>query len=204
SGWAVTFGRNQQPPRGLDGIPVIRRYSGGGVVPHGGDLTYSVVRERRAGSDNYRDIVALLTAALREIGLAGEVWDDKEVGTVGACFASLAPFDIHIMGRKLAGCAQRRKRGGILHHGSIAAGEPAPDFAASPYYNPGAVVTAEEIAGRRVGWGDVTAALAGMAPEYLGGETLIEGDYSELELLSAGESKIKFASDEWNIKAQEW
>jgi len=119
---AVTYGHAQPEPPFAARIPTFKRVSGGGFVPHGADFTYCVVRERRAGESNYDDFGEAVAAALQSVGVAGAaVWRSAPAGRAGYCFASLAPFDIHVRGRKIAGCAQRRHKDVILHHGSIAA-----------------------------------------------------------------------------------
>jgi len=123
---AVTYGRSQRAPAFGDEVPAFPRVSGGGLVPHGSDFTYCVVRERRCGAANYEDIVDAVAQALRKLGVPAAVWRDGPRGKDGYCFASLAPFDLHVGGRKVAGCAQRRLRDAVLHHGSIAAA-PAPE-----------------------------------------------------------------------------
>ncbi len=187
---AATFGRNQGLPEGLGQIPVIRRETGGGVVPHGADLTYSVVRERRSGNENYRDIVELLNASLRELGADCSVWEGGDEGLPGVCFASLAPFDIHSGGIKLAGCSQRRKRRGILHHGSIASVPPDPLFVETGYYNPVTAYSLSEEIGRFVDWPELSEVLVGLSKAHLGGDGLVVGDYSQTELERAGELEV--------------
>lgn len=188
---AATYGRNQEPPLGLDGIPVIRRETGGGVVPHGADLTYSVVRERRSGNENYRDIVELLNASLRELGADCLVWEGGDEGLPGVCFASLAPFDIHSGGIKIAGCSQRRKRRGILHHGSVATVPPDPLFVKTGYYDPVAAMSLSEEIKRFVDWPELSELLVNLSKTHLGGEGLNVGEYSQSELERADELVIE-------------
>ncbi len=184
---AATYGRNQEKPPGLESIPVIKRETGGGVVPHGGDLTYSVVRERRHGNENYRDIVGLLNNALRELGVNSRVWEGDNAGVFGVCFASLATFDIHVKGIKIAGCAQRRKQLGILHHGSITSVEPDPLFVQTGYFNPVAATSLKKETGRLIDWAGLSDLLAVISNNYFGGVGLTEGEYTNDELERACE-----------------
>lgn len=188
---AATYGRNQEKPEGLENIPVIKRETGGGVVPHGSDLTYSVVRERRRGNENYRDIVELLKNALRELGINCGVWEGKDTGVFGVCFASLAAFDIHVGGIKIAGCAQRRKQGGILHHGSITSVAPDPLFVNSGYYNPVTATSLTKETERSIDWPELSGILVGISRDYFGGSGLVKGEYTEYELERACELKGK-------------
>jgi lipoate-protein ligase A len=157
---AVTYGRSQEAPAWPAEVTVLPRVSGGGYVPHGADFTYCVVRERRTGFSNYEDIVAAVAAALAELGVPADVWRSGPAGAAGRCFASLAPFDVHVKGRKIAGCAQRRFRDAILHHGSIAAAVPAPALRDLGLWDERRTVTLESIAGRSVELAEFAEALA--------------------------------------------
>jgi lipoate-protein ligase A len=135
--------------------------TGGGFVPHGADFTYCVVRERRAGAANYEDLIEAVAAALRKLGARdAAVWRLGPRGRDGYCFASLAPFDIHVGGRKIAGCAQRRMKNGVLHHGSIAAAAVPAVIRPLGLVTERDVVTLEELTGRKVAPAAFAAALA--------------------------------------------
>lgn len=102
---------------------VVRRPTGGGVVLHGEDLTYSLVlpewhplRSARAG-ECYLAVHRALAA-----WLGGEVAACAGGGSASsACFAAPVTGDVLLGGRKIAGAAQRRTRFGLLHQGSIVA-----------------------------------------------------------------------------------
>jgi lipoate-protein ligase A len=166
---AVTFGRGQKAPDPVAGVNVVPRLSGGGLVPHGADFTYCVVRERRRGFDNYEDIVAAVAAALQGMGVAASVWRGNHLGPTDLCFASLAPYDIHVAGRKIAGCAQRRFRDAVLHHGSIAAAAPADELRRLGLWDAGRTATLTRLLSRPVTLAEFAEALAGvtgMVPVY--------------------------------------
>ncbi|HUV85637.1 MAG TPA: hypothetical protein VMX79_00820 [bacterium] len=167
---AVTYGRGQRAPH-WDGVAAVPRLSGGGYVPHGADFTYCVVRERRRGFDNYEDIVAVVAAALRELGVAASVWRGAPAGRADRCFASLAPYDIHVCGRKVAGCAQRRYKDAVLHHGSIAAAAPPEILRRLGLWDETRTASLAELLGRPVVLAEFARALAaatGMKPAYAG------------------------------------
>ncbi|MEO5720106.1 MAG: hypothetical protein ABIR71_01385 [Chthoniobacterales bacterium] len=109
----------QAPEREL-----VRRWTGGGIVLHGSDLTYSVILPRSAfeklpsPQTIYRVIHGAIQQALgdgMDIALAGA--DAPKISD--ACFANAVAADVLIEGRKIAGAAQRRTRAGLLHQGSI-------------------------------------------------------------------------------------
>jgi lipoate-protein ligase A len=157
---AVTYGRGQKRPAWGDAVTVVPRASGGGYVPHGADFTYCVVRERRYGSDNYEDIVAAVTGALRALGVGAAVWRGARAGAADACFAALAPFDVHVRGFKVAGCAQRRFKDAILHHGSVAAAAPAEVLTSLGLWDAARAKTLAELLGRPVVLNEFAEALA--------------------------------------------
>lgn len=104
---------------------VVRRWTGGGSVLHGRDLTYSLVTPARdrAMAEGPPAIYAALHHAIRA-ALLLEGRKTKMAGAAAAkisdaCFANPVRYDLLLDGRKIAGAAQRRTRGGFLHQGSI-------------------------------------------------------------------------------------
>ncbi len=118
---------------------LVRRWTGGGIVFHGEDLTYSLVIPTsdtafaESSTSIYEKIHQALCDALSEIGqravVAGVVDSDPGSATVAtrtgisdagySCFANPVRADVMIDGRKIAGAAQRRTRRGLLQQGSI-------------------------------------------------------------------------------------
>ena len=111
------------------GYAVVRRPTGGGVVYHDGDLTYSVVvpaRHRVAALsrlETYRQINKAIQAGLGLAGASSDLATTTIPGTVDrlrmVCFEQPTRYDILSDGKKIAGSAQRRTREGVLHQGSI-------------------------------------------------------------------------------------
>ena len=106
--------------------PVVRRWTGGGVVWHDRDSTYAlIVPTSDAWSqtrpvESYRQVHGSLAEALNDAGhglcrLTGE--EDRKEGAL--CFEAPALFDIIQHGVKIAGAGQRRTRQGLLHQGSL-------------------------------------------------------------------------------------
>ena len=136
--WArptVSFGYFQEFPALLAAkYEIIRRPTGGGVVYHGADTTYTVVVP--PGHPLYEMSTAAAYCALHKaIAAACERLCDKVSGrsptlqTISTssprgqyeCFQNPVHGDVVAEGRKLAGGAQRRTKRGMLHQGSIAA-----------------------------------------------------------------------------------
>jgi lipoyl(octanoyl) transferase len=104
---------------------LVRRWTGGGSVRHGEDLTYSLVTpasDPASGQGPRAIYVALhgaISAALLAEGRKAKLADAAAPKISDACFANPVRHDLLLDGRKIAGAAQRRTRGGFLHQGSI-------------------------------------------------------------------------------------
>ncbi len=140
-GWArsaVTFGyfERWEPVRAaFPGREWVRRWTGGGVVPHGEDWTYSLIVPRGeafarvAPGESYRVIHELLGVAMREAGVETLVTPQAAPKVSQACFENPAQYDLLSAGHKIAGAAQRRSRFGMLHQGSVQGVALPPGFA---------------------------------------------------------------------------
>ena len=106
---------------------LVRRWTGGGTVFHGEDMTYSIVipAAEAAFSDLsmsiYKKIHHALCDALNVIGKRAELSGAATITDrrYNDCFANPVRADVMIDGRKVAGAAQRRTRGGLLQQGSV-------------------------------------------------------------------------------------
>ena len=126
---------------------LVRRWTGGGIVFHGDDLTYSVVIPASAEffSESAGSIYAAIHAALRNVlvasGKRAELAEGRDAVRqlpgprtaqravpTDACFACPVVADVMVNGRKVAGAAQRRTRRGLLQQGSIQEVELAQEF----------------------------------------------------------------------------
>jgi lipoate-protein ligase A len=115
----------------VDGVAVVRRVTGGGVIYHADELTYSLVcapgqiPPTSSIKDSFRVLTGFLLAFYRTLGLAATyAVDVAPEGTrlgerTAFCFAGKESFDILANGSKLGGNAQRRTKGRIFQHGSI-------------------------------------------------------------------------------------
>jgi lipoyl(octanoyl) transferase len=131
------FGKFADVARYAGERDLVRRWTGGGIVLHEDDLTYSIVIPARDGAFGessvliYEKVHRALAEALNGIGehavVAGgvdpggsAVAKQAAVTTSGYnCFANPVRADVMINGRKIAGAAQRRTHRGLLHQGSI-------------------------------------------------------------------------------------
>ncbi len=108
-----------------DGREIVRRMTGGGVVEHGEDLTYSLIipaahpLSEAPPRHSYRVIHEAISAWLSRRGIAATLAPAPHDGPAQVCFQSAAESDILFAGKKIAGAAQRRTRAGLLHQGSI-------------------------------------------------------------------------------------
>jgi lipoate-protein ligase A len=127
---------------------LVRRWTGGGIVLHGEDLTYSIIipANDSALADSSTSIYERVHRALRDaLSIDGAKPDlvvaavsdrrnpiDSAVGdrryNEHACFANPVRADVMLNGRKVAGAAQRRTRRGLLQQGSIQQVDLAQDF----------------------------------------------------------------------------
>lgn len=139
-GWeepSFTYGFSQRPQEEIDlercaadGIQVAKRITGGGILFHDDEITYSFV----CGKDDisepqgvfvaYRQICKFLIRFYESLGLApGFALETKDFKQKCAphelCSAAYEKYDIVITGRKIGGNAQKRKRQVVFQHGSI-------------------------------------------------------------------------------------
>lgn len=134
---SFTYGVSQSPeseidmPRCVsDGVGVAKRMTGGGILFHHDELTYSFVcgKEDVGEPKNifvaYREICAFLIRFYESFGfkatfaLESEGFKDK-CAPSALCSASYEKYDILINGKKIGGNAQKRRRQVIFQHGSI-------------------------------------------------------------------------------------
>jgi lipoate-protein ligase A len=100
----------------------VRRWTGGGIVEHGNDFTYSVIlpgHNLLTNAGLYRSIHSALADLLRECGYPVEISRFPDVLHSNACFDKTVEFDLKVRGQKIAGAAIRRGRKGVLLQGSI-------------------------------------------------------------------------------------
>jgi lipoate-protein ligase A len=152
---AFTFGYSQKiefvcanlpPEASAKGGDLCRRPTGGGIVDHRHDWTYSLVLPRghalydERAAQSYRMVHECLTAALDALGqpaavktecdkveradpgaLSGEASCGQAAPLPGICFQRAELYDVvhPATGGKIAGAAQKRNKHGLLFQGSI-------------------------------------------------------------------------------------
>lgn len=105
--------------------PLVRRPTGGGLVPHDADWTYSLVFPTNHESyslsavDSYRRVHEWIQAAFGRLGISTELASCCRKSEPGQCFAGYEKFDLLWQGKKIAGAAQRRNKFGLLVQGSV-------------------------------------------------------------------------------------
>lgn len=133
--WAVptvSLGYNQ-PMRGEinhdfcveQGIPLVRRPTGGRALLHHHELTYSLAVPIPYGNrgvlQDYRWISHCLLLALKRLGVVAALSRGTRITDEagGMCFLSRSRYELTVNGRKVLGSAQRRFSGALLQHGSL-------------------------------------------------------------------------------------
>ena len=105
--------------------PLVRRPTGGGIVPHDTDWTYSLVFPtfhawyQLAAKDSYRMAHQWIQAAFERLEVATELAPEGLKTHAGQCFVGHEQSDLLWRGRKVAGAAQRRRKDGLLIQGSV-------------------------------------------------------------------------------------
>jgi lipoate-protein ligase A len=128
---AVSLGYFQAAVLAPAGRPFVRRYTGGGLVDHAHDLTYTIVLPRShpwmelSAPESYARIHRGVQAALAACGIQVELTPEAARVESEACFQKPVRFDLVAEGVKRSGAAQRRTREGLLHQGSILLPDPA-------------------------------------------------------------------------------
>jgi len=120
---------------------LVRRWTGGGIVFHGDDLTYSIVipvNDSAFGESSMSIYEKVHRAIQVTVGSGAELegrdaalrrprTSQRDVPT-NQCFANPVRADVLLNGEKVAGAAQRRTRRGLLQQGSIQNVELTGDF----------------------------------------------------------------------------
>lgn len=134
-GWeySLSFGRYSTVSKSLnmhkiqsDNISCVRRISGGGILVHGGDLSYTLIipRDWLKGTgvkESYHNLCAFLILLYKKMGLTANFSCDLQLEEIRSdiCLAGREAYDIMIQEKKMGGNAQRYTRHALFQHGSI-------------------------------------------------------------------------------------
>jgi lipoyl(octanoyl) transferase len=130
------FGRFADVENFLSERDMVRRWTGGGTVFHGDDLTYTLVipASDLAFAESSLSIYETVHRAIcdafnlarkGDFQIAPAVENRRSLNPAptergdSECFLNPVRADVLLDGRKIAGAAQRRTRRGLLHQGSI-------------------------------------------------------------------------------------
>jgi lipoate-protein ligase A len=130
-GWtepAASFGYFQkyaEVERATHLRPLVRRPTGGGIVPHDKDWTYSLAFPPShewyslKAEESYRRVHEWIQAAFAQLKVVSVLAPACKKSAPGECFVGHVKFDLLCNGRKIAGAAQRRNKLGLLIQGSV-------------------------------------------------------------------------------------
>jgi lipoate-protein ligase A len=108
--------------------PLVRRSTGGGAIIHAEELTYSLCVPLASHLDQrsqglYQAVHETFIDELASRGIPARICGTTERTPVDKepflCFLRRSDFDILLGGHKVVGSAQRRRRLGLLQHGSV-------------------------------------------------------------------------------------
>ncbi len=116
---------------------IVRRITGGGLVQHGDDLTFSLTlkdNDPLLPGDvklSYMRVNEALRAGLKEEYRQMEYADCVTASSARGdnelvCFEKPSRYDLLVDGKKVVGASQRRKDGAILHQSTVYLKEPRP------------------------------------------------------------------------------
>jgi lipoate-protein ligase A len=123
------FGRYSDVANQSGDRDIVRRWTGGGTVPHGDDLTYSIIVPAshpwfaHSSLEIYADLHDAIRQALAGNGVEAILANSAAPKVSEDCFANAVRADVMSDGQKIAGAAHRRTRSGLLHQGSIQRGD---------------------------------------------------------------------------------
>lgn len=105
--------------------PLVRRPTGGGLVPHDADWTYSLAFPTThewyslSATESYQRVHEWIRDSFAKLGVTTELAPCCRKSAPGQCFVGYEKSDVLWQGRKIAGAAQRRTKTGLLIQGSV-------------------------------------------------------------------------------------
>jgi len=218
----ASLGYGQIPSQVVDldfclanGVEVVRRITGGKLVLHFREVTYSVVSSdvetfTATLGGSYKRISRGLVDGLTLMGLSAVLADQAPSfyarGTM-PCFSHPAQDEVEIEGRKIIGSAQKRIGDRFLQHGSIPLHEDEDLLKAVSFLrgDPSRIrmTSLSEALGRPVEFAEAAASLiAGLASFFQVDFEPIVFEASDLKAIGDLRCR-KYASDAWTLSARE-
>lgn len=215
-GWSrptLSFGRHESvrgrfSPDALErqDVGAVRRPTGGRVLMHHREVTYSVTAPAPDGErlkESYRRINTVLMAALARLGVRVSEAPAAAARRPGgaACFAEPSAGELVVDGRKLVGSAQVRERGALLQHGSILIDDDQSRIAALallPLIPAAPAATLRAALGRSPAYAEVCDALLGALTDSAGEPDPLDG--AEAGQFAAPH-RAQFTSAEWTWRS---
>jgi lipoate-protein ligase A len=215
----ASLGYSQEADRVVDrafcaanGIDIVRRMTGGKLVLHHREVTYSVASsDAGVFTETLRESYRLISQALlRGLGLLGiaarlaEISPQAYVRGTMPCFAFAARDEIEAGGRKIVGSAQKRTGNVFLQHGSIPLEKDEALLAAvarpgEPSENPG-MTSISEALGRSVDFDAAVGPLIQGFAEHFGvgfeHYALTPADAEAVRALQVS----RYGSDDWTFR----
>lgn len=126
---------------GKRNLNLARRPTGGGIVFHVWDMAFSVVVPSSCPEyslntlENYSFVNRAVLRTVKEfiqehsdLDLTPEDFLGMDSSCQRFCMAKPTKYDVMVRGKKVAGAAQRKTRGGFLHQGTISIAMPPEDY----------------------------------------------------------------------------
>ena len=214
----ISLGYKQNPYEALnnlDQIPFVRRMTGGSVILHHRELTYSIVCALgdldlpKGVKESYKIICSFLKRFYGKLGFkayfAKEVFSHSLGEYKNFCFSSQQEYDLVIKEKKIGGNAQRRRKDIIFQHGSIP--EKIDFLKISNLIKDTVnleqkVVDLHSVLTSPLDFSELAKLLSQSFQQTFGVE-LVEGGLSDSEeRISNSLLKEKYVSDKWNLKAE--
>jgi lipoyl(octanoyl) transferase len=106
-------------------LPWVRRSTGGAAIVHHRELTYALAlppgkawQSRESWVCRFHNLLKNMLVKAGVPARSVACGEERQLGDV-LCFLHQTPGDLLIEGSKVAGSAQRKRRGALLQHGSI-------------------------------------------------------------------------------------
>lgn len=187
-------------------IPCVRRISGGGILVHGGDLSYTMIIPRdclrdKGVKESYHYVCAFLITLYQKLGYTADFAGENGVNVQQSdvCLASNEVYDILIDGKKIGGNAQRHTRHALFQHGSIPLSIDESFF--TPFFsiNPGFdnAVTLERL-GTKISYEELAILVQESFSETFGAELINDTLNVSEEQCAMELSEEKYTQASWN------